>query len=84
MNLLNELENTKALGDKRNTLIITLTEQDILVDGDELQHVSEGEISIYADGTIDTRNGILEPIDQEAIGYAIAQGHQIFNMENVG
>lgn len=84
MDIIEELNNTNALGGKRNTLIVDLTEGDILVNGDILQHVAEGEVSIYADGTIDTSRGELALIETEAVGYAIAAGKQIFNMEEVG
>ena len=88
MKLIEEVEGIKNIdgiaGRGRNTRIIDLTEGDILVDGEDLQHVSVGEITIYADGTIDTKRGELAPIDREAIGYAIAAGRTIFNMEDVG
>lgn len=85
MDILNELEKDETIvTPKRNTKIIDLTEGDILVNGDELQHVAEGEVSIYADGTIDTSNGELALIDHEAVGYAIAAGKTIFNMGDLG
>ncbi len=87
MNILDELENLKEddiVTKPRNTRIIDLVEGDILVGLDgELQHVSSGEVSVFANGLIDDSLGILTPIDQEAVGYAIAAGKTIFNMEDI-
>lgn len=69
---------------ERNTVIETLTEGDILVDEELYRHVSEGEINIYADGTIDDRNGELVEISIEGVQAALSTGKQIFNMEDVG
>lgn len=76
MNKLNEVG-------RRSSIVIVLAEKDILVDGDELMHVSEGEITVYSDGFIDASKGEFAPIDKEAVGHAIAEGNQIFNMEEI-
>lgn len=86
--LIEEVEGLKDIGGvvekrNRNTRIITLIEGDILVRDEEYYHVSEGEVSVYADGTIDEKRGELAPVEQDAIGYAIAAGATVFNMEDV-
>lgn len=84
MEVLNELEQFKADAEgNRNTRIVDLIEGDILVNGDELSHVTAGEIAIYADGTIDVSRGELAPIERDAVGYAIAAGRTIFDMEDI-
>ncbi len=69
---------------ERNTLIATLVEGDILVDGDIFSHVASGEINIYADGKIDYTTGELIEVSVEAVSEAISKGSEIFNMEDVG
>lgn len=81
----------KRLGDdsdspleKRNKRIITLVEGDILKAGDMLEHVTEGEIHVYADGTVDDKEGILAEVSREEVGFAIARGSVICNLEDIG
>ena len=69
---------------ERNTMIIALTEGDVLVDGDLIRHVSEGEVLIYADGTIDEHKGELAEISIDGVQTAMTTGKVIFNMEDVG
>lgn len=83
MNEETEESNEPLVTRARNMAVIILVEGDILVDGDSLQHVSEGEITVYADGTVEDTRGELAPIDKEAVAYAIAAGQQIFNMSDV-
>lgn len=68
---------------RRNQLIITLVEGDVLIDGETLQHVADGEISIFADGAIDTTKGELAPIDREGLASVMGGGHTIFNMSDI-
>lgn len=84
LEILTELEKYKAdaVG-TRNTRIADLVEGDIIVDGDDIQHVANGDVSIFSNGTIDDSLGELAPVDAEAIGYAIAAGNTIFNMEDI-
>jgi len=95
MSILDELESIKSIepveGVKdigkaldprtRNTRIIDLVEGDVLVNGDEYQKVAWGEISIGADGTIDTSNGELVPVSIEALTLGFTG--TIFNMEDI-
>lgn len=66
----------------RNTRLVTLTEGDILIDDDTMYHVAHGEVSVYADRTIDQRDGELAEVSVEAVQFAIAAGRQVFNMED--
>lgn len=69
---------------ERNTLVIALTEGDVLVDGELFRHVADGEIYIYADGTIDESKGELAEVSIEGVQDAMTTGKQVFNMEDVG
>jgi hypothetical protein len=69
---------------ERNTMIIALTEGDILVDGETYRHVAEGEIYIYADGAIDESKGELAEVSIDGVQTAMTTGKQIFNIEDVG
>jgi len=69
---------------ERNTMVIALTEGDVLVDGDVFKHVSEGEVYVYADGTIDESKGELAEVSIDGVQDAMTTGKQIFNMEEVG
>lgn len=95
MNILDELESIKNIepveGVKgiekaidprtRNTRIIDLVEGDVLVDDGGYQKVAWGEISISADGTIDTSRGELIPVSIEALTLGFTG--TIFNMEDI-
>lgn len=96
MDILDELENLKikgvegiegikdiepASGRGRNTRIVDLVEGDVLVNGDTYQRVAWGEVSVSADGTIDTSQGELVPVSVEAI--TIGFTGTIFNMEDI-
>lgn len=65
----------------RNALIVTLCEGDVLVDGDEYNHVTIGEINIYADGAVDMSHGEMQPVSIEGVQDALLAGKTIFNME---
>ena len=82
---MNEVETKEGqdFGRERNTCLIVLCENDILINGAEYKHVANGEVRIFADGTIDESNGELVDIDREGLAFAIAAGRQIFNMEDV-
>lgn len=67
----------------RNTRLVTLTEGDVLIDGDTMYHVAHGEVSVFADRSIDQSQGELAEVSVEAVQYAIAAGKQVFNMEDV-
>lgn len=89
LDLIKEVEGVKDIegvveGRSRNTRIIDLVEGDILVDNGIYQHVAEGEITVYADGTVDARRGELAEVSIEAVTEALASGATIFNMEDVG
>jgi hypothetical protein len=73
------MENSKT----RNAVLITLVEGDILVNDGVYKHVSEGEVTIYADKTIDESNGELIEISIEGIQSALAEGNQIVNLEEL-
>lgn len=88
MDILDELEKVAevdgvgGIAEKtRKTRIVDLIEGDILVQGDIYQRVASGEVSIGADGTIDTSNGELVPVSVEAI--ALGFTGTIFNMEDI-
>lgn len=86
MDVLGKLENIKniepSIVRSRNTLLIELVEGDILADGDKYSRVDWGEISIYADGTVDTTNGKLVSVSIKTT--ALGFNGTIFNMEDAG
>jgi hypothetical protein len=68
---------------RRNLLVATLVEGDVLINGETINHVADGEISIFADGTIDESKGELAEIDSDGLAAAMGGGVTIFNMSDV-
>lgn len=68
---------------RRNQLISTLVEGDVIIDGENIMHVAEGEVSIYSDGRLDTSQGRLAAIDQEGLAMVMGGNGTIFNLEDV-
>ena len=66
---------------RRNKILISLTEGDILKKGEDFFTVSVGEVSVYADGTIDQSAGELHAVSKDAIVRAIANNAQLFNYD---
>lgn len=88
MDILDELEKVSkvdgvgGIAEKtRKTRIVDLIEGDVLVNNGIYQRVESGEVSISADGTIDTSNGELVPVSVEAITLGFTG--TIFNMEDI-
>ena len=78
-----ELDSLKEKPQRRNTCIITLCEGDILKDEEGLRQVISGEISIFADGTIDDTNGELANTDRDGVQFAVISGHIVFDINDI-
>lgn len=68
----------------RNDIVAVLVEDDVLINTEgEAFHVSSGEITIYANGVMDAREGELEEIDDLALARVISMGGTVYNMEDI-
>lgn len=69
---------------RRNPSIITLTEGDVLIMEEGFYHVADGEITIYADKTIDQAHGELIEIAEIGVQNAVLQHKTVFDMKDLG
>jgi hypothetical protein len=67
----------------RNAVVIVLSDGDVLAREGSYFHVSDGEITVYADGTVDETNGELAEIAIEGVQAAMGAHKQVFNLEDI-
>ena len=77
------MQEIETIGRARNTRLITLTEGDVMIRGGELFEVQDGEVDVFADGTISEGRGSLHEVSKEALSDAIARGSEIFDYDEV-
>lgn len=73
----------KSVTRSRNAVVEVLTQGDVFVLDGEYFHVTDGEIIIYADKTIDKRLGEVEEISAEYLPFAIAAKVTVVNVDEL-
>jgi hypothetical protein len=73
---------TSGIEPRRNKRLATLVEQDILIKNHEYFEVTDGEVDIFADGTVDETRGTRHEVSREVVAEAISRGSVIFNYDD--
>ena len=67
---------------RRNVVLYHLVEGDVMLDQSGNHRVTDGEIWIYADGTVKSSGALTEEIDGELV-IDLKSRHQVVNLETL-